>query len=132
MLSKIFAATCLALLVMISMQLLLLLFPIMGSALIVLAIIPLTRHWARKKCYHLWIAFDKFANAMRFHDHRETISSCLGKAIYHGHPPVFNWLIIDKAVSWLLNKVDPDHCKKSIDWTVGRKQGWRMSPYAIL
>ena len=129
---KIIAGVFLALLIIIAVILLPILFPFMGTALLLAAAFPQSRGWAAVKAYHLWIAFDKFANAMRFHDHRETISSCLGKAIYHGHPPVFNFLIIDKCIGWMLDKVDKNHCKNSIDWNVGRNRHWHMRPYNFL
>lgn len=68
--------------------------------------------------YHVWIAFDKFWNAVLGGDHRETISSRLGKTLYHGHDPVFGLYSIDRFVAFLLDQVDPDHCRKSIDWTI--------------
>lgn len=68
--------------------------------------------------YHVWIAFDKFWNAVLGGDHRETISSRLGKTLYHGHDPVFGLRIIDRFVAFLLDQVDPGHCRKSIDWTI--------------
>lgn len=68
---------------------------------------------------HVWIAFDKFWNAILGGDHRETISSRLGKSVYYNHPPVFGNKSIDKKFAWWLSKVDTDHCKKSIDWKVG-------------
>lgn len=129
---KILSGICLAVLILIAVVLLPMIFPLMGVALLLASAFPQSRPWAYKKAYHVWIAFDKFANAMRFHDHRETISSCLGKAIYHGHPPVFNWLFIDKCVGWMLDRVDKEHCKKSIDWNVGRNQHWHMRPYNFL
>lgn len=68
---------------------------------------------------HVWIAFDKLWNAILRGDHRETISSRLGKSVYFNHPPVFVYRKTDKKFSWWLSQVDKDHCKKSIDWKVG-------------
>lgn len=70
--------------------------------------------------YHVWIAFDKFWNAVLGGDHRETISSRLGKSIHFGLPPVFWFLWADKVVAFLLDQVDHDHCRKSVDWGVGK------------
>lgn len=131
MFNTIIAGLCLIMLIMLAAVALPLLFPGFGLALALLAVVPATRPWALKKAFHLWIAFDKFANAMRFHDHRETISSCLGKSIYFGHPPVFNWLFIDRFIGRLLDAVDPLHCKTAIDWTVGRDQHWRENQYSL-
>lgn len=71
--------------------------------------------------YHVWIAFDKFWNAVLGGDHRETISSRLGKSLYHNFDPVFGFLVIDRFVAFLLDQVDPDHCRKSIVWEYGDK-----------
>ena len=70
--------------------------------------------------YNCWIAFDRFANAVLKGDPLETISSRLGKSIYHRHSPVFGWYRFDRTVSWWLSQVDKDHCRKSIDWEVGK------------
>ena len=122
---KILSALALIVLITIAVVVLLAVFPFMGLALVGLYALPPTRFWAGRKAYHLWIAFDKFGNAMRFHDHRETISSCLGKSIYYNHPPVFNWRAIDRAIAGMLDHVDPGHCRNSIDWTVGRDRYWQ-------
>lgn len=70
---------------------------------------------------HVWIGFDKLYNAILAGDHRETISSRLGKSTLFGNPPVFKYLWIDKLVSWWLHQVDHNHVYKSIDWTVGNE-----------
>lgn len=74
-----------------------------------------TKYW-----HEVWIGFDKLWNAILGGDHKETISSRLGKSVYYDYPPVFLTKSIDKTVSWMLSQVDPQHCKKSIDWRVGR------------
>lgn len=66
----------------------------------------------------VWIGFDKFCNACLKGDNRETISSRLGKSLYHGFAPVFGFRALDRFVAFLLDQVDPDHCRKSIDWTL--------------
>jgi len=71
---------------------------------------------------HVWIGFDKFCNAILGGDHRETVSSRLGKSTIHGHPYVFGSYWADGLVSWWLHQVDHDHVNKSIDWNVGRKR----------
>ena len=120
------SAIALALMIALAVVLITASFPAVACLLLFLAVLPPTRKWAAVKAYHLWRAFDCLGNAFLFHDSRETISSRLGKAIYHQHPPVFNWLIIDKGVAWLLNNVDRDHCRKSIDWSVGRGAAWNL------
>jgi hypothetical protein len=121
---KIFSGIVLMLLIALSLLIVPVSAPFVGIGLVILAAIPATRSFAFNKAYHLWIAYDRYCNAYLFHDSRETISSRLGKSIYHDHPPVFNFLIIDKAVAWLLNNVDRGHCKKSINFTVGRNADW--------
>jgi hypothetical protein len=70
---------------------------------------------------HVWVGFDKFANAVLFGDHEETVSSRLGKSTIHGHTPVFVSVWADELVSWLLHQVDNNHVAKSMDWKVGIK-----------
>lgn len=70
---------------------------------------------------NVWIGFDKLCNAMLNGDHEETISSRLGKSIFHNHRPVFGSLKFDKMVAWWLHQVDKNHCKKSIDKNVGHR-----------
>ena len=72
-----------------------------------------------KYWHHVWIGFDKFANAILGGSHRETISSRLGKSTIHGFDPVFGHIWIDGLVSWWLHQVDNNHVEKSIEWTVG-------------
>jgi hypothetical protein len=69
--------------------------------------------------YHVWIGFDKLWNAIMGGDHKETISSRLGKSVYYDYPPVFWNQNIDRTISWFLSQVDTKHCYKSIDWDVG-------------
>ena len=74
-----------------------------------------SEYWAE-----VWLAFDQLYNAWFEGWQKETISSRLGKSIYHGHELVFfRHGRYDKIVSWALSQVDPDHCRKSIDWGVG-------------
>ena len=82
----------------------------------------------RRYWYHVWIGFDRFCNAVLGGDSRETVSSRLGKAIYHGHPNVFGCMAADKTVSWWLSQVDPNHCKKSVEWEFGRSKAVGFDP----
>ena len=75
-----------------------------------------------KYWHHIWIGFDKFANAVLGGSHRETISSRLGKSTLHGFKPVFGHIWIDRLVSWWLHQVDRYHVQKSINWTVGDRR----------
>lgn len=92
--------------------------PMMVVALVIGAPMALffdSRYWHR-----IWLDFDKFYNAVFDGVHGETISSRLGKSIYHNHEPVFfRHVKYDKIVSWCLNQVDPDHCQKSIMYETG-------------
>lgn len=69
----------------------------------------------------VWLGFDKFINAVMGGDHRETISSRLGKSIDYNCPTVFTLKAIDKLIYKCLDLVDPKHCSNSIDWSVGRQ-----------
>ena len=69
--------------------------------------------------FQVWIGFDKLVNAALNGDHRETISSRLGKSTVYDHDPVFNHIRIDRVVAWMLDQVDPGHCESSIDWRYG-------------
>jgi len=69
--------------------------------------------------FNVWLGFDKLCNAALGGDHKETVSSRLGKSVIWRYSPVFFNRKIDKTVSWMLSQVDPNHCEKSIDWNVG-------------
>lgn len=89
---------------------------------LVIAISAIT-HPGRGMGYYgleVWLGFDKLWNAILGGTHEETVSSRLGKSTLHGHDPVFGFLIIDKTIAHMLDTIDPDHCKKSIDWYVGK------------
>lgn len=75
----------------------------------------------------VWLGFDRMCNAFMNGDSKETVSSRLGKSIYYNHGSVFGCKWADKTVSYLLDCIDPDHCKKSIEFGVGRpiQQSWR-------
>lgn len=72
--------------------------------------------------HDVWIGFDKFCNAIIGGDHRETISSRLGKSTIYGLKPVFGFLLADELVSWWLHQIDRNHVAKSTDWSVGEKR----------
>ena len=75
----------------------------------------------RRYILDVWLGFDKFMNAAMGGDHKETISSRLGKSIDHGSPSVFFCKPLDLIIYKCLDIVDEDHCTKSIDWSVGRR-----------
>lgn len=72
--------------------------------------------------FSVWLEFDKFMNVVRGGYAGETVSSALGKSVYFECEPVFFNQRIDKTVNWLLHQVDPNHCRKSIDWDVGESE----------
>lgn len=92
------------------------------SAGVVVALVAAAAPGSRVGSYGLdvWIGFDRMWNAIIGGDSRETVSSRLGKSIYHYHGSVFGWKWADRVVSRLLDAIDPDHCLKSIDGDVGR------------
>lgn len=67
-----------------------------------------------------WLGFDRMWNALLGGDSRETVSSRVGKSLYHGHSSVFYFKAFDRLVAWLLDQVDPDHCKRYIEPLYGR------------
>jgi len=68
----------------------------------------------------VWLVFDVYWNVVFLGDRWETFSSRLGKIYHHGAPTKMpNWLV--HRLVWMLDKIDPDHCKKSIDWSHGWK-----------
>lgn len=71
--------------------------------------------------FNVWLGFDKFANIVRGGYDGETVSSALGKSVIFRCEPVFFSRKIDVTVSWLLHQVDPNHCRKAIDWDVGEQ-----------
>ena len=69
-----------------------------------------------KKCYikSVWKSFDVFANIVLLGKEWETFSSRLGKIYWYGAPTRFPKWFVHRLV-WMLDKVDKNHCKKSID-----------------
>ena len=69
----------------------------------------------------VWIAFDVFWNVVFLGDRWETFSSRLGKIYHHNAPTRMpSWLV--HRLVWMLDKVDSNHCKNSIDWNHGRQK----------
>lgn len=65
---------------------------------------------------NILIAIDQLFNALFFGCPDETISSRVGKMVhFYGtkKKPII-WL------AWILDKVDPDHTKKTIEWDEGK------------
>lgn len=75
------------------------------------------RGW-RKWIWNILIAIDQLGNALTAGDPDETISSKAGKALCKGR----RWA---KILCWALDRIDPGHCKKSIDETEGKDQVWK-------
>ena len=69
--------------------------------------------WSKVKkwFWNVLIGIDQLANAILGGDPDETISSRLGKVIARkSETNNLAWL-----VCWVLDKIDPDHCRKSIE-----------------
>lgn len=70
-----------------------------------------------KVCKYVWnvlISVDQLANTILGGDPDETISSRAGKRQYKSR-----WATV---LCWFLNKVDTNHCKKSIEEDEGSRQ----------
>jgi hypothetical protein len=73
--------------------------------------------YAKRVVEYIWnvlIAFDQFCNALLGGDPDETISSRAGKRQHEQ-----KWA---KALCWFLNKLDTDHCLKSIEDDEGKNE----------
>jgi len=66
----------------------------------------------------VWLVFDVLWNVIFMGDRWETFSSRLGKIYYHDAPTKMPSWIVHRLV-WMLDKIDPNHCEKSIDWNHG-------------
>lgn len=66
----------------------------------------------------IWLVFDKLWNAILLGDRDETFSSRLGKIYHYNAPTRFPEWFVHRLV-WMLDKVDSNHCKNSIDWNHG-------------
>jgi len=70
-----------------------------------------------KVCKYIWnllIAIDQLANTVLLGDPDETISSRAGK-----RQDTQTWA---KYLCWILNKIDKNHCKKSIELDEGGRE----------
>lgn len=69
---------------------------------------------------NVWLAFDCMWNAILSGHPKETFSSRLGKIMWHNAPSrIPNWIVY--RLVRLLNVIDRNHCRNSIDW----KYGWQ-------
>jgi hypothetical protein len=62
---------------------------------------------------------DRGGNVIQEGDSRETISSTLGKGQKAGDPKFFNSVVAGRALVWILDKIQVDHCYRSIDNNAG-------------
>lgn len=68
--------------------------------------------------WNVLIAFDQLGNAILGGDPDETLSSRLGKVVArNADKNNLAWLIC-----WALDKIDPDHCQKSIEADEGKDE----------
>lgn len=97
------------------------------SAIFIIVLILLMLTWGFYAAFYLnsdyWNQFirgyDKLGNAGLDGDHREYVSSRLGKYKYHGHEPVFLKAWIDDLIIWWLHQLERFHSKKAIQKNVG-------------
>jgi len=74
----------------------------------------------RKYLLNILISMDQTTNTITGGDPDETISSRLGK-IERWHDFRIPWYLpLTRFLVWLLNKLDPAHCQKSIEEDEGR------------
>jgi hypothetical protein len=77
---------------------------------------------AKKWFWNILIGVDQLANAILGGDPDETLSSRMGKKIAKGaETNNVYWLIC-----WLLDKIDPDHCQKSIEKDEGKDEVFKL------
>jgi hypothetical protein len=63
-----------------------------------------------------WIMLaDYTLNTAQEGDPQETVSSTLGKGEKRGDPRFFNSVAAGRALVWVLNKIQVNHCYRSID-----------------
>jgi len=73
---------------------------------------------------NVWLAFDKLWNALFHGDHEESFSSRIGKIeTYKAPTNMPGWL--SYCIFWMLDKIDNNHCRDSIDWRYGWKRNGR-------
>lgn len=59
--------------------------------------------------WNVLVSMDQFANTLLGGNPDETLSSRMGKAIERGT------CYLCRPICWLLHKIDPDHCIKTIE-----------------
>ena len=73
---------------------------------------------AKKWFWNILVGVDQLVNAILGGDPDETISSRLGKKIAKkADKNNFYWVLC-----WLLSKIDPNHCSKSIEEDEGKDE----------
>jgi len=75
-----------------------------------------------KYFYNIFVSIDQLANTLLAGDPDETISSRIGKALKEGST---NKILIN--ISNLLSRIQPDHCKYSIEEDEGGDQIWNWA-----
>ena len=73
-------------------------------------VVTVVKDAAKKYFWNLLIAVDQLVNTIFGGDPDETISSRLGKEVVRHPNNKFA-----STLCWFLSKIDPDHCKKSIE-----------------
>jgi len=84
-----------------------------GLVMLILGFI-IRNQYVKEYGWNILISYDQVGNTILLGDPDETISSRTGK--------VENKYCWAKALSWFLNKLDPNHCKKSIEIDEGKDQ----------
>ena len=92
------------------------------AAFILHTLYVLARGSEIKYVQNVWIAFDCLWNTILMGHPKETFSSRLGKIIWHNAPTRIPDWVVYRLVR-LLNVIDRNHCRNSIDW----KYGWQKS-----
>lgn len=66
--------------------------------------------------WNLLVAVDQLLNTLAFGDPDETLSSRMGKAVQE------NRCVLCRRICWLIGKIDPDHCVKTIEPDEGTRE----------
>jgi hypothetical protein len=94
---------------------------VIGAAVIIILtiIVPILNGVGRKYWINLLLGIDQFFNVLFGGDPDETMSSRLGKSLDDKSNP---WIArtMTKACSWVLNKIDPNHCRDAIEKDEGK------------
>ena len=77
----------------------------------------ITKEKIKKYFWNNLIAFDQQVNTLFCGDPDETISSRMGKLVRSGKCPLCYWIC-----THFLHKLDPDHCRKSIEEDEGEDE----------